>query len=377
MMNYSSTMDLATRTLHGDGMREPRAPSELLNRYQELVGELRLSWTGHLRLFKQLGIGGQGRVYLSERRGADHFTLPVAVKVFSPEHYADDATYEEAMARIARVSALVGQIQQDNLLDVQDFIDRDRVRIMVMEWIDGYDLSQLLVPEILLKIKERVNQKRWEYLNRVIVTTGPVHPQLKPGVAVAIVRDCLAALASLHREGIVHGDIKPSNIMLKVTGNAKIIDIGSAVELADPPPQRTVTPTYAAPEVLDGSEVSPRSDLASLGYVLIEMLSGRPLFPGQNTLRELVELKRGLPQRLNSILPQEVTHSDLLMGFCKGLIAPDPMRRFRTAEEADLVQQGAAAFQRQLVLGNLSSEYENEIRVWIRELKELEEPKKV
>lgn len=374
-MSYSSTMDLATRTLHGEGVRDKRAPSLLLDRYSALIGDLRLSWTGHLRLLKQLGIGGQGRVYLSERRGADHFTLPVAVKIFSPEHYMDDATYEEAMARIARVSALVGQIQQDNLLDVQDFIDRDRVRIMVMEWIDGYDLSQLLVPEMLTRIRDRADKKRWEYLNRVIVTNGPVHPQLKPGVAVAIVRDCLAALAALHREGIVHGDVKPSNIMLKVTGNAKIIDIGSAVELADPPPQRTVTPTYAAPEVLDGGDVSPRSDLASLGYVLIEMLSGRPLFPGQLTLAQLIEQKRGLPQRLPTILPQEVTHSDLLMSFCRGLIAPDPMRRFRTAEEADLVQQGAAAFQRQLVLGNLSSEYENEIRTWIRELKEADEPK--
>lgn len=374
MMSYSSTMDLATRTLNGRGPRD-REPSVLLDRYKAIIGELRLNWTGHLRLTKELGIGGQGRVFLSERRGADHFTLPVAVKVFSPEHYEDDATYEAAMARIARVSALVGQIQQDNLLDVQDFVDRDRVRIMVMEWIDGYDLSQLLVPEMLTKIKAKVDKKRWEYINRVIVTNGPVHPQLKPGVAVAIVRDCLAALASLHREGIVHGDIKPSNIMLKVTGNAKIIDIGSAVELADPPPQRTVTPTYAAPEVLDGGEVSPRSDLASLGYVLIEMLAGIPLFPGPHTLPQLIDQKRALPARLNSILPQEVTHSDLLMGFCLGLIAPDPMRRFRTAEEADLVQQGAAAFQRQLVLGNLSSEYENEIRTWIRELKEMDEPR--
>ena len=58
---------------------------------------------------------------------------------------------------------------------------------------------------------------------------------MKAGVAVAIVRDCLTALAALHRDGIVHGDIKPSNIMLKRTGIAKIVDIGSAFELRDPP----------------------------------------------------------------------------------------------------------------------------------------------
>ena len=86
-----------------------------------------------------------------------------------------------------------------------------------------------------MRIRERVSQRRWEYINQVIVTAGPVQPRLKPGIAMAIVRDCLAALAALHREGIVHGDMKPSNIMLKRTGNAKIVDIGSAFELEDPP----------------------------------------------------------------------------------------------------------------------------------------------
>ena len=68
------------------------------------------------------------------------------------------------------------------------------------------------------------NGRRWNYVNQVIVTAGPMQPRVKPGIAIAIVRDCLAGLAALHREGIVHGDLKPSNIMLKRTGNAKIVD---------------------------------------------------------------------------------------------------------------------------------------------------------
>src|SRR3972149_5356456 len=86
------------------------------------------------------------------------------------------------------------------------------------------------------------------------------------------VRDCLSALAALHREGVVHGDIKPSNVMLKRTGSAKIVDIGAAFELENPPPQRTCTPTYAAPEVLEGGEITPLSDLASLGYLPCRIL---------------------------------------------------------------------------------------------------------
>ena len=106
-----------------------------------------------------------------------------------------------------------------------------------------------------------------------------MQPRIKPGVAIAITRECLAALAARPREAIVHGDVKPSNIMVKRTGNAKIIDIGSAMDLNNMPQQKTCTPQYAAPEVLDREEVSPRSDLCSLGYVLVELLAGKRSVP--------------------------------------------------------------------------------------------------
>ncbi len=360
----------ATRTWGGNV--SPRCSDELLARYTNLINEQRISWTEHHRLIRPLGSGGQGIVYLSERRGTDNFTLPVAVKIFSPERYDDERKYDEAMGRIAQVSAHVAQIQQDNLLDVHNWVDRSRIRLMEMEWVDGYDLRRLLTPKMLQRIESRVSQRRWKYVNEVIVTAGPVQPRLKPGIAIAIVRDCLAALAALHREGIVHGDLKPSNIMIKRTGNAKIIDIGSAFELENAPPQRTCTPTYAAPEVLDCSECTPRSDLASLGYVLIEMLSGVPPFGGLDNYRDLLEAKRFLAQRLHHILPQDVTCNELLMNFCKGLVAPDPTRRFPSAEAADLMQEGAAGFHRQLIKGNLAAEYDNEIRLWMEELAELD-----
>ena len=232
-----------------------------------------------------LGKGGQGIVYLSERRGADNFTLPVALKFFSPERFPDERSYREAMERMAQVSSRVALIQHDNLLDVQNFIERRRIRVLEMEWVDGYDLDSLLAPGMLERAKARVGQKRWEYINNVIATAGPSHTRLKPGMAVAIIRECLAGLAALHREEIVHGDIKPSNIMVKRTGNAKIIDIGSALDLNDMPQQKTCTPQYAAPEMLDREEMTPRSDLASVGYVLIELLAGRPLFAEHPRLR--------------------------------------------------------------------------------------------
>ena len=368
----TTTLQLHQTVAYGRQATKTPGPSELLGRYDSIVEQKRLSWTAHHQLIRQLGQGGQGIVYLSERRGADSFTLPVAIKVFSPARFESDRQYEDTMARLAHVASHVAQIQQDNLLDVHNFVDRDRIRMMVMEWVDGYDLRHLMSNDLLEQVRHRVSNRRWEYINRVVVTAGHDQPQMRPGVAVAVVRDCLAALAALHREGIVHGDVKPANIMLKCTGNAKIVDIGSAFYTDDPPPIRTCTPTYAAPEVLEGNDFSPQSDLASLGYVLIEMLSGRSVFPHMSSYKELLEAKRFLPQRLNSILPEEVTCNELLMSFCKGLIAPDPTRRFVSAEAADLVKEGAAAFLRQLVIGDLSVEYDNEIRLWLAELKEIE-----
>ena len=362
--------DFRTRTIGGESAST--CNPELMSRYQFLLEDRRLQWMTYHRLEKVLGSGGQGVVFFSTRLGSDGFALPVAMKVFSPERFGTQAAYDEAMSRIGSVASQVARIQHDGVLNVHDFIDRNRVRIMIMEWIDGYDLRELLRLERLVLLRSKLTQRRWDYINNVVITAGPVHARFKAGVAVASVRDCLVALAALHRENIVHGDIKPSNIMIKRTGYAKLIDIGSAFQMGQQPPVFTVTPAYAAPEVLENAPVSPRSDLASLGYVLVELLSGRPCFVETDSYRELLEQKRSLPQRLHEILPPEVSCNDLLMSFCRGLISPDPSRRFPSAEAAELLHEGAASFHRQLVLSDLASEYGHDIRVWIEELKRID-----
>lgn len=370
--SLTSSVDL-TRTMPMADAIDVDACAEIVKTYTEIIARKKLSWTTHLHLKRVLGSGGQGIVYLTERRGSDQFTLPVALKIFSPEHYVGPEQYDLDMLRMGQVSAKVARIQHDNLLQVQNFLEHDHIRMMVMEWVEGYDLRQLLTPKMLIRFRERVSEKRWNELNQVLVTQGPLQPRFKPGVAVAIVRACLEALAALHRIGIVHGDIKPANIMLKRSGHAKIIDIGSAFDLEMPPQKRACTPAYAALEVLEGEGSSPLSDLASLGYVLVELLSGQPLFSNATKLNELIELKKTLEQRLPELLPEEVVRNDLLLHFCRGLVASEPLDRFPTAEDAQLVDHGAAAFHRQLVKGDMASEYENDIRVWIEELLEFDE----
>ncbi len=370
--SLTDSEDLA-RTLPMPPPGDVDACADLVRIYQDVVSGEKLSWTTHLHLKRVLGRGGQGIVYLTERRGSDKFTLPVALKIFSPEHYASKDFYDLDMLRMGLVATKVARIQHDNLLQVHNFLERDNIRMMVMEWVEGYDLRVLLTPKMLTRFRERVSQKRWRELNEVLVTQGPLQPRFKPGVAVAIVRACLEALAALHRIGIVHGDIKPANIMLKRSGHAKIIDIGSAFEQQQPPNGRNCTPAYAALEVLEGEGSSPLSDLASLGYVLVELLSGQPLFSQAKSLAELVHLKQSLEQRLPELLPDEVIRNELLQHFIRGMVAAEPLDRFPTAEDAQLVDKGAAAFHRQLIKGDMASEYENDIRVWIEELLEFDQ----
>ena len=343
---------------------------ELLERYRKMARDERISWVASYRKLRLLGQGGQGVVYLAQRDGADSFTLPVALKAFSPEPYRDAASYAEDMGRIARVAARVALLQHDHLLGVHDFTDQGGVRIMEMEWLDGYDLRELLSQRMLELSRARLNPQRWEYVSRVILTHGPAQPRLKPGVAIQVLRDCLAGLAALHREGIVHGDIKPANIMVKRIGSAKLIDIGSAVAPGNPAAHRLWSPAYAAPEVLRGGENTPQSDLASLGYVLVEILAGQSPFAGLQTFRELLEAKTTLEKQLPQLLPAEVSCNELLLSLCHRLIAPEPGRRFQNAEAADLGRKGAAAFHRQLVKTDLASEYENDLRAWLEGLED-------
>jgi len=273
------------------------------------------------------------------------------------------------MARIAQVSSRVAEIQHDNLIDVHNFVTRNGVRLLEMEWVDGLDLQRLLQAGALRKLRDRVSPERWQEIQGTVVAPGLEKPRLKPGFAIAVIRGCLSALHALHRRGIVHSDIKPANIMLKRTGSVKIIDIGSAYELCDQPESSRCTPAYAAPEVLQGHIGQPAADLAGLGYVLIEMLTGAQPFAGEKNYQSALKAKKTILQKLPLVLPpEELAFNELLIKFIRKLTNPDPKRRFKSAEEADLSRDGAAEFQKQLIKGDLGSEYEAEIRQWMEEL---------
>ncbi len=327
-----------------------------------------IGWMTERPFLKRLGTGGQGTVLLTERRGAGSFCMPVALKFFSPGQFQSVANYEKEMFRLTEVASMVARIQDDHLVDVHTIIENDGIFYMEMEWIDGYDLLHILRRDTLEIVQDAVTQGRWEIINEQIVTSGEVDCRLKPGMAVAILRECLAGVSALHRQGVIHCDLKPSNVMVKRTGQVKLIDIGSAFWEGRPPNGQPCTLEYAAPEVLAGARATPQSDLASLGYMLLEMLTGSKPFAGL-PYSELLEAKNTLYERLSAMLPLDAfPFSEPLILLLRQLVHPDPTKRFASAEEAELSDEGAAGFLRELVRSELSQEYASELRQWIAEM---------
>ena len=305
---------------------------------------------------------------LTERKGAGSFRLPVALKFFSPAQFKSIEKYEEEMLRLTEVASMVARIQEDHLVYVHSFIENAGIYYLEMEWIDGYDLLHILRRDTLEIVQDAVTRRRWKQINQEIVTAGEVDCRLKPGMAVAILRECLTGVAALHKQGIIHCDLKPSNVMVKRTGQVKLIDIGSAFWVGRPPEGQPCTLEYAAPEVLAGARATPQSDLASLGYMLLEMLTGSKPFAGLK-YSELYESKQNILDRLPKMLPADTfPYSESLMVLLRGLMHPDPAQRFSTANEAEFSDEGAAAFLKQLVLSELSHEYISELRQWIAEM---------
>jgi eukaryotic-like serine/threonine-protein kinase len=191
---------------------------------------------GRYRLERRLGFGGMATVWLADdcRLGR-----PVAVKILS-EQLATDAEYVLRFQREARVAA---QLSHPNLVRLYDYGTEDGRPFLVSEWIDGPDLHEL--------------RRGGE----------PVDVEV-------LAADLLTALDYIHRAGIIHRDVKPSNVLVGQDGRARLTDFG----IAQPEDATRLTETgmvlgtrsYIAPEVMRGERATPSADLYAAGVVLSE-----------------------------------------------------------------------------------------------------------
>ena len=344
---------------------------ELLEHNRRLRNCQRVSWSCEYKKIKKLGRGGQGVVNLVE----NEFGEQRAMKTLSAEPYGDAAAYYDDMERMKELSAIIPK-RHDNLLEVEHFDPRDG--FMIMKLIVGFDLDRIMQPEVMTILKSYVSADRWAFLNTNVFTEREFGSwALTPGVAVMIIEKILRGLGAMHEIGLVHADVKPSNCMLDAYGSVRLIDIGSAFKISRPSNQPWWTPRYAPPEVLEGHPFTPKSDVASVGYMLIELISGRPglMDPpvGWDSVRTfdkkkrlaLAKAKRELPNRLHELIPARDLSCRQLMELFRMLIHPDPAKRFESIDDA---LKQTDSFRNVLVQGGMSLNWCQVFKFWVRDV---------
>ncbi|MFH1808474.1 MAG: serine/threonine-protein kinase [Pseudomonadota bacterium] len=202
---------------------------------------------GSYQVIEEIGQGGMAVVYRGTQEALDR---PVAIKELKSE-FTHDA---QIIERFQREALSVAKLQHENIVHVYDYVCEGDTRSIVMEFVEGVSLYDLLA---------RVDR-------------------LPPEVAAAIALQLARALEYAHFRGMVHRDIKPSNVVLSKLGEVKLMDFGiaRAEALGDltRPGIALGTPSYMSPEQIMGERVDWRSDMFSFGIVLYQMLTGRKPF---------------------------------------------------------------------------------------------------
>jgi serine/threonine-protein kinase len=217
-------------------------------------GGLRLTTLdGRYHILDRIAAGGMGEVFRARDAVLDR---EVAIKVLH-RSLAGDQGFVERFRREARAAA---GISHPNIVNVHDWGAVDGIYYMVMEYVDGRAVRELLNAQ----------------------------GRLAPAQTADVLRQTLLALEHAHGRGIVHRDVKPENILVTVDGTVKVADFGLARAFADGRQTQagTVTGTvqYLAPEQIRGEPADPRSDLYSLGIVAFELLTGRLPFTGETAM---------------------------------------------------------------------------------------------
>ena len=278
----------------------------------------------HYRLVEHLGEGGMGVVWKAVDTTLDR---EVAIKIL-PAAFATDP---ERLARFEREAKVLASLNHPNVAGVYGLHHAEGVRFLAMELVRGRSLAE------------------------------EIQRGLAPSRTVELAVQIADGLAAAHRQGVVHRDLKPDNVMIDGDGRPKILDFGlaktglaAAAASEDAPTllrEQTTTQqgtlmgtvAYMSPEQAQGKPVDPRSDVFSLGIVLYEMATGRRPFVGDNTVSTLTAILRDAPARVTSVAPSAPAPLDKIVARC---LEKDPARRYA---DASGVRDDLRALQTQLI----------------------------
>jgi serine/threonine protein kinase len=254
---------------------------------------------GAYRVISQIGAGGMATIFKAYQPSMDR---TVALKVL-PEYYAQDPQFVDRFNREART---IARLEHPNILPVYDFGEQDGITYLVMRFLEGGTLQ------------EKMGQQGFS-LHQTADLLVPI----------------CAALDYAHRQGIIHRDVKPSNVLIDREGAVYLSDFGIAKVLESSSRLTQTgtslgTPAYMAPEQCLGKEVDRRSDIYSLGVILYEMAVGRVPFQADTPMAVLfahVHEPLPIPRSINP------TISEALQNVILKAMAKNPEDRFQTAAE--------------------------------------------
>jgi len=304
--------ELKAKVLAGDYPAESTALAarlvrdDVLTDYQVkrfLAGKSHGLVVGRYVIVDRLGSGSMGRVYKAHHQMMDRY---VALKIIAPEI----ATNEKVVARFQREMKLVGRLNHPNVVRAYDADRIGKVLYIVMEYAQGRSLTEIL--------------------------RGGVIPPLEMADYAA---QAALGLGHAHDQGVVHRDVKPSNIIVTDDRQVKVLDLGlgvlmeadSSTSFATADGVAVGTIDYMSPEQALGREVDGRSDLFSLGCATYHLITGRLPYPGDTPIDRMGKRLGGKPVSIGEVRPD--TPAGLVRVMDK-LLAHKPADRFQTAAEA-------------------------------------------
>src|SRR6266513_1142618 len=253
---------------------------------------------GNCRIVEEIASGGMAVVY---RAVQDPLGRTVAIKALKTSAAAE----ENVTTRFEREAKSLAVLQHENIIHVYDFYAERGAMFIVMEYVQGIDLYDLL---------EKCGRLPYD-------------------VAAIVAMQVARALDYIHYRGIVHRDIKPANVMIARTGGVKVMDFGIArdTSFGDLTEAGTGigTPAYMSPEQVLGDKLDARSDIFSLGIVLYQMVTGKKPFveDEKKSAMHKIRLEKHLSARkLNPDIPREL---DRVIDKC---LEKQPRDRWRSAQ---------------------------------------------